>query len=285
MMPSTRIPRIRWWWTVMSPRKRTGGRGMRRRGVEPSRGLTTNLGFLIIHSQFTSHLVPINVLDRIYEGGPRTILGLVHKESKTLRLTSGLVKPQRAFLNLPVHREVAQEPLRRDIKGHIPDINLPRRDIAGPGRRAVVPGQPRRGELGHRDSAIDFFAGLFQGEKGAIGVLEGDEAVPFGLAGVLVEDDDGLVEVAVRGEEGAEGLGGGLGAEATDEELPEGGVAVGDEANGVEDVRVANDSVLEDVEELVVGERVEEPASVFRGEIESGRGGGAVAILFGFALL
>ncbi|PON73816.1 LOW QUALITY PROTEIN: hypothetical protein TorRG33x02_248680 [Trema orientale] len=284
MMPSTRIPRIRWWWTVMSPRKRTGGR-MRRRGVEPSRDLTTNLGFLIIHGQFTSHLVPINVLDRINEGGPRTILGLVHKESKTLRLTRSLIKPQRAFLNLPVHREVAQEPLRRDIKGHIPDINLPRRDIAGPGRRAVVPGQPRRGELGHRDSAVDFLAGLFQGEEGAVGVLEGDEAVPFGLAGVLVEDNDGLVEVAVGGEEGAEGLGGGLGAEAADEELPEGGVAVREGAHSVEDVRVANDGVLEDVEELVVGEGVEEPASVFWGEIESGRGGDAVAILFGFALL
>ena len=53
---------------------------------------------------------------------------------------------------------------------------------------------------------------------------------------------------------------------------------------------MANDGVLEDVKELVVGEGLKEPASVFRDEIESRSGGGGdgaitVAILFGFALL
>lgn len=76
-------------------------------------------------------------------------------------------------------------------------------------------------------------------------------------------DDDGLVELAEGGEEGAEGVGGGVGAEASDEELPEGGVLVGDGADGFEDVGVANDGVFEDVDELVLSKGLEEPPGVF----------------------
>ena len=49
-------------------------------------------------------------------------------------------------------------------------------------------------------------------------------------------------------------VGGGLLAKAADEELVLDGVSIGDVANGVEDVGVADGGVLEDFEELLGGE-------------------------------
>lgn len=147
---------------------------------------------------------------------------------------------------------MAQQPLGGDVERHVANVNLPRPDVATGSGAVGSAGQTRGGELRDGDSAIDLLAGLLEGKESAVGVLEGDEAVAFGLAGVLVEDDDGLVEIAVGGEEGAEGVGCGLEAEAADEELAKGGLAVGDGADGVEDIGVPYDGVLEDVEELLL---------------------------------
>lgn len=97
-------------------------------------------------------------------------------------------------------------------------------------------------------------------------MAERDEAVALGFSCGLVEDDDGLVEVAVGGEDGSEGVGGGIAGEAADEELAEGGVTVGEGADGVEDVGVAEGGGLEEVEELVLGEGLEDLADVVGGE-------------------
>lgn len=96
-------------------------------------------------------------------------------------------------------------------------------------------------------------------------MFKSDEAVALGFSGGLVEDYDGLVELAEGGEDGAEGIGGGVGAEAADEELSEGEVSVGDGAQGFEDVRVANDGVFEDFYEMLVGHGLEELPKVFWG--------------------
>lgn len=186
---------------------------------------------------------------------------------------------------------MAQKPLRRNIKRHVPNIYLSGRDIAP--RRRVVHSRGR--ELGDGDPTVDFLAGFFQGEKGTIGVLEGHKAITFRLSCGLIEDNYGLVEVAVGGKESAKGLGGGLGAEATDEELTEGRITIGNGADGVENVEVSYGGVLEDVDELVLSEGLEELACVFRGDgcgcgCVCGGGGRVVgadndAVLFGLAFL
>lgn len=72
---------------------------MRRRNAAPATAATLAciprswLGFLVIDSQFTSHLVAINGLHGIHKRGLSTVLSLVDKESETLGLTSSLVKP------------------------------------------------------------------------------------------------------------------------------------------------------------------------------------------------
>ena len=67
-------------------------------------------------------------------------------------------------------------------------------------------------------------------------------------------DEYGFVEVSVGGEEGTELLGGRVPIEATNVELASGGVAVGEGAHDFDDVRVAEGSRLEDVENMVRGE-------------------------------
>lgn len=104
-------------------------------------------------------------------------------------------------------------------------------------------------------------------------MLESDEAVALALPRGLVEDDDGLLELAVGGEEGAEAVVGGVPAEAADEELAAGGVGVGDGAGGGAEVGVAEQGVLEEVEELVLGEALEHPAALVAGEGGAGIGG------------
>ncbi|PON93247.1 hypothetical protein TorRG33x02_108190 [Trema orientale] len=92
-------------------------------------------------------------------------------------------------------------------------------------------------------------------------------------AGGLVEDHDGLLELAVSGEEGAEAFGGGVPPESFDEELRMGDIAICDRSNAVEhiSVSVAGDDFLEDIEELVQIERVDELSSVLGGELREGR--------------
>lgn len=70
-------------------------------------------------------------------------------------------------------------------------------------------------------------------------MLERYETVTFRLAGLSVEDGAGIFDKTERGEDAAEGAAGGFRGEAADEELPQGGVTIGDGANGDENVEVA----------------------------------------------
>lgn len=96
-------------------------------------------------------------------------------------------------------------------------------------------------------------------------MLKRDEAVALGFSGGLIEDYDCLVKLAEGGEDGAEGIGGGVGAETADEELSESEVSVGDGAQRFEDVRVVNDGVFKDFYEMLVGHGLEELPKVFCG--------------------
>lgn len=114
-----------------------------------------------------------------------------------------------------------------------------------------------------------------------------DEAVAPRFSGDLIEDDNGLLELAVGGEQSAEALGGGVPAEASDEELALRGVEIGDRSDGVKDVHVAGDGLLEDVDELIRVESLNELASIFGGEFGDGGGVGVQndAVLVQLSLL
>ena len=113
--------------------------------------------------------------------------------------------------------------VRGEVWRHVGDVDLTESHVDGVGVQRRVSGG---GELRDGDAAVDALAGLAEGEERAVNVAEGDEAVALRLAGGLVEYDDGLLEVAVGGEEGAEAVGGGVPAEAADEELTLGDVGV-----------------------------------------------------------
>ena len=75
------------------------------------------------------------------------------------------------------------------------------------------------------------------------------------------------------------GVGGGLPAEAADEELVLDKVAIGDIVNNVKDVEVADGGVLEDFEELLGGEGFKDLAGIVGSELGGGfEGGDAVLI-------
>lgn len=120
-------------------------------------------------------------------------------------------------------------------------------------------------------------------------MAEGDEAVALRPSRILVGDDHGLLEVAVRGEYGTERVRGGLPPEPPHEELAEGWVPVGGGAHGVKRVRRDERGGGRDVGELVPGERLEEAEDVLAGEAQrggpAGGGGGGGAVFVGFALL
>lgn len=65
-------------------------------------------------------------------------------------------------------------------------------------------------------------------------MLERYESVSLRFPGGFIGDNDGFIEFAKDGEDGAELVGGGFPAEAADEELALGGVGIGDRADGVE---------------------------------------------------
>lgn len=120
-------------------------------------------------------------------------------------------------------------------------------------------------------------------------MAEGDEPVTLGPPRGFVGDDDGLLEVPVGGEDGAERVGCGLPPEPPNEELAEGRVAVGGCAHGVERVRRDERGGGRDVRKLVPGERLEEAEDVVAGEAQrgspTGGRGGDGAVLVGLALL
>lgn len=136
---------------------------------------------------------------------------------------------------------MCEELVRREIRRNVGDINLPERDVGSVG---VGAGIPRGCELRDGDAAVDSLAWLAEGEEGTVDMAERHEAIALGLTGGLVEDHDGLLELAVGREQGAEAVGGCVPTEAADEELALGDVGVGDGADGGEDVGVTGDGVL-----------------------------------------
>ena len=84
---------------------------------------------------------------------------------------------------------------------------------------------------------------------------------------VFIRDANGFLEQTVSKGERTEHIVGGVPAEAANEELAVGGVAVGDGSDGAEDIEVANGSVLDYLEELFVSEGLDDFASVLDGEL------------------
>lgn len=92
-----------------------------------------------------------------------------------------------------------------------------------------------------------------------------DETKPLGFSSILVEYYDGLLKLAIRGKQRADGLGGGIGGKAPDEELAERDVAIGYGADGIEDVGVTDCGCLEDIEKLLLCEGFDYLADLFWG--------------------
>ena len=117
-------------------------------------------------------------------------------------------------------------------------------------------------------------------------MAEGDEPVTLALPGGPGNNNSGLLDLAVRREEGANGVSGGLRAEAADEELALALVAVGDSADVGEDARLAaGHGGGDDVAELVEGEGVNDFTAIFRRQFDRRDGGGEGAVLVRLPLL
>ncbi|GER31781.1 chloroplastic acetylcoenzyme A carboxylase 1 [Striga asiatica] len=97
--------------------------------------------------------------------------------------------------------------------------------------------------MSHSDAAVDLLIRLLQSKDGSVNVLERDESVALGFSGTLIGDNDGVgfVEFAVGREHLAKFIGGGLPAEAANEEFTLDGIRVGDGAHGLQDIGVAED--------------------------------------------
>lgn len=121
-------------------------------------------------------------------------------------------------------------------------------------------------------------------------MLKSNKPIPLGLPGPFIGNNNGFLDLSEGGEDSAEALGGGFPAEAADEELALSGVGVGDGADGVEDVGVAEEGGTEDRDELVFGEGFEDFVGVGGGEgaemggVGEGGDGEGVAVAFDFAL-
>lgn len=104
-------------------------------------------------------------------------------------------------------------------------------------------------------------------------MLERHETIAFALPRVLVQNYNGLLELAVGREEASQALGGGVPAEAADEELALRGVGICDQSDGIENVGVAGDGVQEHVDELIGGEALDDFPGVFAIELGDGEVG------------
>lgn len=98
---------------------------------------------------------------------------------------------------------------------YLPDVDLSHRHVSRAGVR-VVASVTRCRKLSDGHAPVDPLAGLLEGEKRAVDVLEGDEAVSLRLPGLLVENDYSFLELAVGREEAAEAVRGGVPSEAAD---------------------------------------------------------------------
>lgn len=110
------------------------------------------------------------------------------------------------------------------------------------------------GKLAGGHPAIDLLLGLLEGFLGGSAVLEEEEAVALGFSGGLVDDDVAVLDLAVLGEEGADLVGGGLPAEAVDEDLAVGGVAVCDAVDLAEEGGVGGGGGAEEIDQLLLAE-------------------------------
>ncbi|KAK9164519.1 hypothetical protein Syun_005421 [Stephania yunnanensis] len=128
------------------------------------------------------------------------------------------------------------------------DEDLPARGVEG--RR-----RPVGRELARSHSVADLLLRLGEGLASTVPCFEDDEAVAFGLPGVLVHDDIALFDLAEVEEGVEEDLVGGVPAEAVDEDLAVDGVGVGGFADSVDDRAVLHRRLFEDLDELVFPER------------------------------
>lgn len=91
---------------------------------------------------------------------------------------------------------------------------------------------------------------------------ERNKSISLGLPGVLIGDNNRLLEFTKGRENCSELICGGFPAEAANEELPLCDVGIGDRTDGVEDKGVPYDGVLEDFEELILCEGIDDFANV-----------------------
>ena len=78
----------------------------------------------------------------------------------------------------------------------------------------------------------------------------------FGLTGDIVGDYLAILDLAILAEDGGEGFGGGVPAEAVDEDLVVGGVHIGELTHDFNQVRVLAYSLLDQSHETVLRERL-----------------------------
>ena len=78
----------------------------------------------------------------------------------------------------------------------------------------------------------------------------------FGLTGDIVGDYLAILDLAILAEDGGEGFGGGVPAEAVDEDLVVGGVRISELTHDFNQVRVFAHSLLDQSQEMVLPEHV-----------------------------
>ena len=214
-------------------------------------------GFWAINSPLTMQCKSLKILMRLFQSLPSTLNALIHKKRKTLRLTSLLINPKWAILNFPKLLKILKELIRLNIRRHIADKDLPLsvlRDRRSERRRGRD--GPSGSQLAGSGAIADLLLGLLESLPGAAPVLEENKGVAFGLAGDAVGDRLAILDLAVLAEDGGEGFGGGVPAEAVDEDLAVGGVRIGELAHDFDQVRVLAHSLLDQSHEMVLRERL-----------------------------
>jgi len=202
--------------------------------------------------------MPLKVLVRPLQRPLCTLHALINKQTEPLRFPSYLIKPQRPFLKLPKPRKKRQKPLGVQFRTHIAHVDFPLREIRSPrrhrNRRRRRLNRAHGRQLACGRAVADPFLRLAERvARGAAG-LEEHEAIALGLAGGLVRDGLAVLDFAVGGERGGEGVAGGVPAEAMYEDLAVGGVGVGGVAYPVRHVAVLGGCLDEESRDLMLSE-------------------------------
>ena len=100
----------------------------------------------------------------------------------------------------------------------------------------------------------DLLMRLLESLPGAAPVLEENKGVAFGLTGDIVGDYLAIFDLAILAEDGGEGFGGGVPAEAVDEDLAVGGVHISELTHDFNQIRVLAHSLLDQSQEMVLRE-------------------------------